>query len=52
MVLDQEVKTVDGTMIAVNAETICIHGDHPEAVEIVKHLFISLQQYQIEIKQP
>ena len=52
MVLDQEIKTVDGTMIAVNAETICIHGDHPEAVEIVKHLFSSLQQYQIEIKQP
>jgi UPF0271 protein len=52
MVLDQEIKTVDGTMIAVNAETICIHGDHEAAVEIAKHLFSSLQQYQIEIKQP
>ena len=52
MVLDQEIKTVDGTMIAVNAETICIHGDHVEAVEIAKHLFNTLQQYQIEIKQP
>jgi UPF0271 protein len=52
MVLDQELKTVDGTVIGVNAETICIHGDHEGAVEIVKHLFSSLQQYQIEIKQP
>ena len=52
MVLDQEIKTHDGTMIAVNAETICIHGDHPDAVEIVKHLFNTLQQYKIEIKQP
>jgi UPF0271 protein len=52
MVLDQEIKTVDGTMIGVNAETICIHGDHEAAVEIAKHLFSSLQQYQIEIKQP
>ena len=52
MVLNQELKTVDGTMIAVIAETICIHGDHPGAVEIVKHLFNTLQQYQIEIKQP
>lgn len=52
MVLNQEIKTVDGTMIAVNAETICIHGDHEETVEIAKHLFSSLQQYQIEIKQP
>jgi UPF0271 protein len=52
MVLDQEIKTVDGTMIGVNAETICIHGDHEAAVEIATHLFSSLQQYQIEIKQP
>ncbi len=52
MLLDQEIKTHDGTMIAVNAETICIHGDHPGAVEIAKHLFNTLQQYQIEIKQP
>jgi len=52
MVLDQEIKTLDGTMITVNAETICIHGDHSGAVEIAKHLFKTLQQYQIEIKQP
>ena len=52
MVLDQEIKSYDGKMIAVNAETICIHGDHPGAVEIAKHLFNTLQQYKIEIKQP
>ena len=52
MVLDQEIKTDDGTMIAVEAETICIHGDHPNSVEIAKKLFTTLQQYQIEIKQP
>ncbi len=52
MVLDQEIKTDDGTMIPVEAETICIHGDHPEAVAIAKHLFNTLQQYQIEIKYP
>jgi UPF0271 protein len=52
MVLDQEIRTVDGTMIGVNAETICIHGDHEGAVEIAKHLFSTLQQNQIEIKQP
>lgn len=52
MVLDQELKADDGTMIAVNAETICIHGDHEAAVEIAKNLFNTLQQYKIEIKQP
>ena len=52
MVLDQEIKTFDGTKISVNAETVCIHGDHEGSVEIAKYLFSSLQQYQIEIKQP
>jgi len=52
MVLDQELKADDGTMIAVNAETVCIHGDHEAAVEIAKNLFNTLQQYMIEIKQP
>lgn len=52
MLLDQEIKSNDGTMIAVHAETICIHGDHPNALEIAKHLFNTLQQYKIEIKQP
>jgi len=52
MVFDQEIKTDDGTMIAVKAETICIHGDQPQAVTIAKHLFNTLQQYQIEIKHP
>jgi UPF0271 protein len=52
MVLDQELKADDGTMITVNAETVCIHGDHEAAFEIAKNLFNTLQQYKIEIKQP
>jgi UPF0271 protein len=52
MVFDQEIKTDDGTMIDVDAATICIHGDHPHALDIATHLFNTLQQYQIEIKQP
>ena len=52
MVLNQAIEASDGKMIAVNAETICVHGDHPNAVKIASHLFNTLQQYQIEIKQP
>ena len=52
MVLDQEIKTPEGSMIEVITETICIHGDHPEALYIATHLYNTLQQYQIEIKQP
>lgn len=52
MVFDQEIKTEDGSRIEVDAETICIHGDHLQALDIATHLFNTLQQYQIEIKQP
>ncbi|MBD3628766.1 5-oxoprolinase subunit PxpA [Cyclobacterium sp.] len=30
------VKTIDGDFYKVKADTICIHGDHPRAVEIAK----------------
>ncbi|MEY3620767.1 MAG: hypothetical protein RLZZ391_1133 [Bacteroidota bacterium] len=52
MVFDQEVQVNNGQMIEVKADTICIHGDHPEALEIAKKIFNTLQAYQIEIKQP
>lgn len=52
MILDQEIKTAEGSRIEVVAETICIHGDHPEALDIASYLFNTLQQYQIEIKYP
>lgn len=52
MVFDQEVQVNNGQMIEVKADTICIHGDHPEALEIAKKIFTTLQAYQIEIKQP
>lgn len=52
LIFDHAIKTIDGTMVMVKAETICIHGDTPEAVGIAKHLFNTLQQNKIEIKQP
>jgi UPF0271 protein len=52
MIFDQNIKALDGTIIEVKADTICIHGDHAAALAIGAHLFNTLQQYQIEIKQP
>jgi UPF0271 protein len=52
MIFDQNITALDGTIIEVKADTICIHGDHAAALDIVSHLFNTLQQYQIEIKQP
>ncbi len=52
MIFDQNITALDGTTIEVKADTICIHGDHTAALAIGAHLFNTLQQYQIEIKQP
>jgi 5-oxoprolinase (ATP-hydrolysing) subunit A len=36
MVLDQQVDTVDGARIPVTADSICIHGDGPHAVDFAR----------------
>ncbi|MEY3175224.1 MAG: hypothetical protein RLZZ436_3138 [Planctomycetota bacterium] len=39
---DQTVTTTDGTLLTITADTICIHSDTPDALEIVKHIKQSL----------
>lgn len=36
MFFDHQVKTISGKFISVEAETICIHGDNPSALSILK----------------
>jgi UPF0271 protein len=36
MVVDHTVKTTDGTEIAIEGQSVCVHGDTPGAFEIVK----------------
>jgi 5-oxoprolinase (ATP-hydrolysing) subunit A len=36
IVLNQHTKTLDGTVVPIQAESFCIHGDNPSAVEILK----------------
>ncbi|ADD09077.1 5-oxoprolinase subunit PxpA [Candidatus Aciduliprofundum boonei] len=38
IVKDGGVKAIDGKWVELRADTICIHGDNPNAVEIVKYL--------------
>ena len=38
MLRDQVVRAIDGTEIALQAETICLHGDKPEAVAFARLL--------------
>ncbi len=44
-----EVETVDGTVIDVPADSICIHGDTPNAVEVLETIHQRLEEEDIEL---
>jgi UPF0271 protein len=44
MVTERRVRTISGRMIPIEADTICVHGDHPKAVEVVEQLRQALEQ--------
>lgn len=50
MVISQKVKTISGNTITIQADTICIHGDTPGAVDIAKEVWTALTKAGISIK--
>jgi UPF0271 protein len=38
MALEGKVVAIDGTEIELKADTLCVHGDNPSAVEMVKRI--------------
>lgn len=50
MVREREVKLPDGKRIRMLADTYCIHGDTPRALEILTYLSEHLAMYNIQIK--
>ena len=50
MVQQGEVKTISGKHINIKADTFCIHGDNPKAIELVKLLSENLAKNQILIQ--
>jgi UPF0271 protein len=52
MILDQEVATLFGDKIPVDVDTICIHGDQPQAPLFAQKIYETLKENQIEIKYP
>ena len=52
MVLNQRVKSIDGQTISIQADTICIHGDNPEAVALAKGIYTTLINNDIELVSP
>lgn len=49
MVKEGKVETVDGSEIQIQADTICVHGDEPTALEFVQKLRQELQQAGVKI---
>lgn len=52
MLTDGKVRAIDGSDVAVQAETICVHGDTPHAVEFAKELRLALHQTGIVVSPP
>jgi UPF0271 protein len=52
MLREQKVRAIDGSDVPVAAETICVHGDNPEAVEFVQKLRDRLTAEEVMIAAP
>jgi UPF0271 protein len=52
MLREGKVLSVDGIDVEVRAETICLHGDNPGAVEFARALRSSLEKEGVEIRAP
>jgi UPF0271 protein len=50
MARERQVLSVTGKPIAVKADTICIHGDLPQAYSFAKAIYNSLKENKIEVK--
>lgn len=50
MVKDQAVIGIDGSRVKISAQTICVHGDTPGAVEMIKAIRDVLKEQGIQVK--
>ncbi len=49
MLRDNKVRAIDGSEVGVEADTICVHGDNPGAVEFARELRLALHQMGIMV---
>lgn len=50
MIKDGTVKTVQGDVINMAVDTICVHGDEYESLMLVKYIYVSLLEHGIQIR--
>lgn len=49
MISEQKVKTILGAEVPIMAQTVCIHGDHPKAVNLAMKLYENLKIKGVQI---
>ena len=49
MITKQKVRTINGEEVAIKADTFCVHGDNPKAVDLVRSLTTELTNFNIDI---
>lgn len=52
MLREDKVQAIDGTDVTVHADTICVHGDTPHAVEFARELRTALHQIGVIVAPP
>ena len=52
MVREGRVRAVDGSDVAIQADTVCVHGDGPHAVAFARRLAREFRQLGIELRAP
>jgi UPF0271 protein len=52
MLRENKVRAIDGSILRVEADTICVHGDTPGAVEFARELRLALHQMGIVVAPP
>lgn len=50
MVLEGTVPTAEGSKVAIQADSICLHGDGAHAIEFAEKIIVALKEKQIEIR--
>ena len=50
MVLEEKVNTINGKEISIKADSICVHGDNPMALDFVRYIRENLIQSGIQVK--
>jgi UPF0271 protein len=49
MIFEQKVKTISGVEVEIKADTFCVHGDNPEAINLLRKLTQKLQESKVLI---